>query len=83
MNKTVVLFICVLLFLGVIVTALNMKSAYKIIPVPTGSEMKVPAYADWREFIPQSKKFKVMLPAVPQYAQEADLIRNTQKKTFL
>jgi hypothetical protein len=82
MNKTVVLSICALLFLGVIVTALNMKNAYRMIPVQMSEEMKVPPYADWREFIPQSKKFKVMLPTVPQYAQDSNLIANTEQKRF-
>lgn len=82
MSKNVVLAIFALLFIGVCAIAYNIKSAYKIIPMSTSSQMEIPAYADWREFTPQTKKFKVSLPAVPQAAHETVDIPNSDKKRF-
>jgi len=82
MNKTVVLSICALLLVGVIFTAVNMKSAYRIIPVNVNEKVTSSPFVDWREFIPLSKRFKVMLPAVPQYAKETVDIPNTDKKRY-
>lgn len=60
----------------------NMKEAYRILPGNTAGELEVPAFVEWREFIPASGKFKVMLPVVPQYAKETVSIPDTNQKRW-
>jgi hypothetical protein len=80
MYKTAVITIFLAFVIAVLYFATDMKNAYKILPGSTSGQLEVPPYVDWREFIPQSGKFKVDLPAVPQYAKEAVAIPNTDKK---
>jgi hypothetical protein len=80
MNKSVVLTIFAFLFLGVVFTAINLKSAFKIIPINSKEEVTVAPYSEWMEFVPESKKFKVLFPAYPQNAKESVTIPNTDKK---
>lgn len=80
MTKRVVGIIFLFLFIGLIALAVNIKSAYKALPMETATEVELPPFADWREFTPQAGKFKVLLPIVPQYAKAAVEIPNTDKK---
>lgn len=79
MFKGLIYLIFGILFLGILFLFFNMKNAYKVIPVTTSSEMKVPSFAAWREFVSKSNQFKVLLPAPPQYAKESVPIPNTNK----
>lgn len=65
------------LFVGILWMATDMKNSYKLLPIKTNSQLEVPPFADWREFVPKSEKFKVTFPAPPQYAKEAIEIPGT------
>lgn len=79
-SKSVIGTIFGILFVILILLALNIKSAYKAVPMKVSDEMKVPAFAEWREFTAQTGKFEVLLPAAPQYAKEAVPIPNMEDK---
>jgi hypothetical protein len=80
MTRGAVTTIFVILLIGLIFLAINIKKAYKVLPVATFNKLEVPSFADWREFSAQSGKFKVFLPAAPQYVKESVNIPNTDKK---
>ncbi|WP_068469411.1 hypothetical protein [Candidatus Protochlamydia phocaeensis] len=80
MYKTVIVTVFLAMMLAVLYLATHMKDAYKVLPGSSSTKMAVPPFADWRQFTPQSGKFKVDLPAVPQYAKEFVNIPNTDKK---
>lgn len=71
--------ILIIMLIAVLWMTHDVKDAYKILPMKTSETMDVPPFADWREFSAQSGKFKVMLPAPPQYAKEAVNIPGTDK----
>lgn len=81
MYKTFVISAFVVLMAAIILLGSDLKNAYKLLPGSTSPTMPAPPpYADWREFVARSGKFKVLLPAVPQYAKEAVDIPNMNKK---
>lgn len=80
MTKGLVAAIFVLMLVGVFFLATHLKDAYRVLPVVTSNQLEAPTFADWREFTASSGRFKVELPAFPQYAKEAVNIPNTDKK---
>lgn len=80
MYKTIIMGIFIALMVGVIFLATNLKDAYKVLPGSTTPILNADPHASWREFSPQSGSFKVLFPAVPQFAKEAVNIPNTDKK---
>ena len=65
----------------VVFLASDMKNAYKILPGLTSPEMPaLKPFANWLEFEPQSKAFKVQVPAVPQSAQQIVELPGSNKK---
>lgn len=72
--------IFIVLMIGVIFLATNLKEAYKVLPGSTVPTLDIDPYASWREFSPESGSFQVLFPAVPQFAKEAVNIPNTDKK---
>lgn len=77
MFKKFILSIFAFLILGIIYLASDIKDAYKVIPISSNPTMEVPAFADWRSFNAPSERFKVDLPAPPQYAKQAVPIPGT------
>lgn len=80
MYKTIIMGIFIAFMVGVIFLATNLKDAYKVLPGSTTPTMTIDPHASWRDFSPQSGGFKVLFPAVPQFAKEAVNIPNTDKK---
>lgn len=80
MIKKIVTISFIVLFIGLIYLVANLKEAYKILPMATSDNLQVPTFAEWREFIAKTGRFKVQLPYVPQYAKESVLIPNTDQK---
>jgi hypothetical protein len=72
--------ISLLLLLGLLFLALDIKNAYKLIPINSSAELVFPPFSGWREFQAPSERFKVFLPAPPQYAKESVPIPDTDKK---
>lgn len=79
MYKKVILTLFAVLCLGLLFLLSDIKNAYKSLPIQTSETMKAPPFADWREYNPQSKRFKVMFPEPPQYAKQTVPVPNTDK----
>lgn len=79
MLKKVVLTIFALLFIGFLFTIRDIKESYKVLPIKVNTNLEVPQFAEWREYEPDTKRFKVMLPDPPQYAKESVEIPKTNK----
>jgi hypothetical protein len=46
------------------------QKSYKILPAKLPEKLAVSPTQEWKEFIPRNKKFKVLLPTLPQHATE-------------
>lgn len=80
MVKTTVITILSILLLGLIFLATDIKNAYKMLPMKADPILKVPAFADWNQYVAENGKFKVLFPVVPQYLKQAVPIPNTDKQ---
>ncbi len=80
MTKTIIFIVLATLLIGVILVSTRTINTDKNLSRTKAGQAAAPVYLNWREFIDQSRKFKILLPSTPQYIKETLEIPKSDKK---
>lgn len=82
MTKSTIFLISFALLVGVAYLGIQSQKDWKALSTTTAgfSASEQNLFSDWKEFTPPSGSFKVLMPALPQYAKDSVAIPETDKK---